>query len=123
MERHVGSFHGAEDLGALNVLRDRAVQLKAKGERLILALRKAMQNKNWNDISTYRQNIKALATERQELLKDLKPLGVKYKTTPESIGKESKPYSKEWKDGIKKVGLAWYDTRKADLTVGFKAAL
>jgi hypothetical protein len=113
----------ADDLGALNALRDRAAQLKVKGKRLTLALRKAMQNNNASDIRMYRQKIKALTTERQDLLKDLKPLGVKYKETLVSIGKEAKPYGKDWKDGIKKVGLAWYENHKADLTVGFKAAL
>jgi len=113
----------ADDLRALNALRDRAAQLKVKGKRLTLALRKAVQNNNTSDIRKYRQMIKELAMERQALLKDLKPLGVKYKTTLEGIGKEAKPYGKEWKDGIKKVGLAWYETHKADLTVGFRAAL
>ena len=113
----------AGNLVALNELRDRAAQLKAKGKRLTLALRKAVQNNNPSDIRKYRQMIKALATDRQGLLKDLKPLGVKYKATLESIGKEAKPYGREWKEGIKKVGLAWYETHKDNLTVGFKAAL
>ena len=113
----------ADDLRALNALRDRAAQLKVKGKRLTLALRKAVQNNNASDARKYRQMIKELATERQALLKDLKPLAVKYKTTLESIGKEAKPYGKEWKDGIKKVGVAWYANYKADLTVGFRAAL
>ena len=112
-----------DDLGALNALRDRAAQLKAKGARLTLALRKAVQNNNTAGIRIFRQKIKELATERQDLLKDLKPLGVKYKETLVSIGKEAKPYGKEWKEGIKKVGLTWYENHKADLTSGFRAAL
>jgi hypothetical protein len=67
--------------------------------------------------------IKALAADRQALLKDLKPLGVSYKSTLESIGKDAKPYGKEWKDGIKKIGLRWYEAHKDDLSVGFKVAL
>jgi hypothetical protein len=113
----------ADDLSALNTLRDCAAQLKVKTKRLTLALRKAVQNNNTSDIRMYRQKIKALATERQNLLKDLKPLGVKYKATLVSIGKEAKPYGKDWKDGIKRVGLRWYENYKADLTVGFRAAL
>jgi hypothetical protein len=113
----------ADDLGALNVLRDRAAQLKVKGKRLTLALRNAVQNNNPSDIRKYRQMITALATDRQALLKDLKPLGVKYKATLVSIGSEAKPYGTEWKDGIKQVGLAWYATHKDDLSIGFKAAL
>jgi hypothetical protein len=113
----------APDLRALNALRDRAAQLKAKGKRLTLALRKAVQNNNATQIRLYRQMIKALTTERQDLLKDLKPLGVKYKETLVSIGKEARPYGKDWKEGIRKVGLAWYENHKADLTVGFRAAL
>jgi hypothetical protein len=113
----------SDDLSALNALRDRAAQLKVKGKRLTLALRKAVADKNTADVRKYRQLIKVLTTERQTLLKDLKPLAVKYKTTLQGIGKEAKPYSKEWKDGIKKVGVAWYANHKADLTVGFRAAL
>lgn len=112
-----------DDLGALNALRDRAAQLKTKGKRLTLALRKAVENNNPTDIRKYRQMIKALADERTELLKDLKPLGVKYKATLESIGKDAKLYGKEWKQGIQKVGRAWYENNKADLSVGFKALL
>jgi hypothetical protein len=111
------------DLSALNALRDRAKQLKVKGQRLTLALRTAVQNNNAADIRKYRQMIKALAADRQALLKDLKPLGVSYKSTLESIGKDAKPYGKEWKDGIKKIGLRWYEAHKDDLSVGFKVAL
>lgn len=111
------------DLRALNALRDRAAQLKAKGKRLTFALRKAVANNNTADVRKYRQMIKALAADRQALLKDLKPLGVKYKTTLENIGKEAKPYGKEWTDGIKKVGVMWYQAHKEDLTAGFRAAL
>jgi hypothetical protein len=111
------------DLRALNVLRDRAAQLKAKGIRLRLALRKAVETNTASDIRLYRQKIQALTTERDDLLKDLKPLGVKYKSTLESIGKEGKPYGKEWKEGIKNVGVTWYAGHKDDLTMGFKAAL
>jgi hypothetical protein len=112
-----------EDLRALDALRDRATQLKAKRTRLALALRKAVQNNNASDIRLYRQKIKALATDRQALLTDLKPLGVKYKSTLVSIGKDAKPFGIEWKAGIKKVGLTWYGAHKDDLSVGFKAAL
>jgi len=112
-----------DDLSALNGLRDRAAQLKVKGKRLTLALRTAVQNNNPSDIRKYRQMIKALATDRQALLKDLKPLGVSYKSTLESIGKDAKPYGKEWKDGIKKIGVAWFGAHKDDLSVGFKVAL
>ncbi|MCX6145187.1 MAG: T9SS type A sorting domain-containing protein [Ignavibacteriales bacterium] len=111
------------DLRALNALRDRAAQLKMKGTRLALALKKAMQNNNASDIRMYRQKIKELATDRQALLTDLKPLGVKYKATLESIGKDAKPFGTEWKAGIKRVGLRWYEVHKEDLSVGFKAAL
>jgi hypothetical protein len=113
----------AEDLGALNALRDRAAQLKAKGKRLTVAMRKAVVDKNTADIRKYRQMIKALSAERLDLLKDLKPLGVKYKATLEGIGKEAKPYGKEWKEGIKKIGYAWFQSHKADLTPKFKAVL
>jgi hypothetical protein len=111
------------DLRALNALRDRAAQLKVRGKRLTLALRNAVQNNNPSDERKYRQMIKALATDRQALLKDLKPLGVNYKSTLVSIGKDAKPFGTEWKAGIKRVGLRWYEAHKDDLSVGFKAAL
>jgi hypothetical protein len=112
-----------EDLVALNALRDRATQLKARTTRVTLALRKAVEANNVSDIRLYRQKLAALTTERQDLLKDLKPLGVKYKSTLERIGNAAKPYGKEWKDGIKRIGVAWYATHNNDLSVGFKAAL
>ena len=111
------------DLRDLNALRDRAGQLKVKGTRLALALRKAVQNNNASDIRLYRQKIKELATDRQALLTDLKPLGVKYKATLERVGNDAKPFGTEWKAGIMRVGLRWYEVHKDDLSVGFKAAL
>jgi hypothetical protein len=111
------------DLRALNALRDRAAQIKVRGKRLTLALRNAVQNNNPSDVRKYRQMIKALAADRQALLKDLKPLGVNYKSTLVSIGNDAKPFGKEWKDGIKNIGLAWYGAHKDDLSLGFKAAL
>ena len=111
------------DLRELNALRDRAAQLKVKGTRLALALRKAVQDNNASDIRMYRQKIKELATDRQALLTDLKPLGVKYKPTLENIGKDAKPFGTEWKAGIMIVGVRWYEAHKDDLSVGFKVAL
>jgi hypothetical protein len=112
-----------EDLAALNALRDRATGLRTRTVRLTLALRKAEEANNTGDIRLYRQKLAALGTERQDLLKNLKPLGVKYKSPLERIGNAAKPYGTEWKNGIKRIGTAWYDGHKDDLTMGFKAAL
>lgn len=113
----------SSDLQALNDLRDRAAQLKKRGQRLGLALKKALQEGNFGEARQLRAKIKELGNQREELLKDLKPLGVEYKSTLLEIGKESKPYGKEWLAGIKKVGREWYEDHKDDLSVGFKAAL
>jgi hypothetical protein len=111
------------DLQTLNDLRDRATQLKKRGQRLGLALRKALRESNFGDARQIRAKIKELGNQREELLKDLKALGTKYKETLVEIGKEAKPYGKEWRAGIQNVGRAWYESRKENLSVGFKAAL
>jgi hypothetical protein len=111
------------DLTALNALRDRASLLKADGIKLRLALRKAVESGNADAKSLAQQKIRALAADRKALLADLKPLGVKYKSTLVTIGNESKPHAKEWKAGIKNVGATWFAAHKDDLSIGFKAAL
>jgi hypothetical protein len=112
-----------DDLAGLNALRDRASRVKADGIRLRLALRNAVETGNAVEKAGVQEKINALAADRKALLADFKPLGVKYKSKLESIGKESKPLAKEWKAGIKNIGVSWYAAQKDDLSIGFKAAL
>ncbi|MDP2886923.1 MAG: T9SS type A sorting domain-containing protein [Ignavibacteria bacterium] len=112
----------SDDLQALNKLRDRAAQIKVDGKKLAAALKKAWQNDNLANVKRYRRKIKELGEQREELLKDLKPLALEYKATLVEIGKEAKPYGKEWKEGIKKVVTDWHEKHKDDLSRAHKKA-
>lgn len=112
-----------EDLQALNKLRDEAAQMKKKAKRITAAIAKAWRNNNFGDVRMYAAKLKELKKGRDDLLKDLKPLGVKYKGTLEEIGGEAKPYGKEWKEEFKKIVKGWYEAHKNDLSVGFKRVL
>lgn len=111
-----------DDLQALNKLRDQAAQIKGDGKKLAVALKKAWHNDNLVNVKRFRGKIKELGEQREELLKDLKPLALKYKSTLVEVGKEAKPYGKEWKEGMKKVVTDWYENHKNDLSRAHKKA-
>ena len=112
----------SDDLKALNALRDQAAQIKGDGKKLAAALKKAWQNNNFANVKRYKEKTKELGEQREELLKDLKPLALKYKGSLVEVGKEAKPYGKEWKEGMKKVVTVWYENHKSDLSREHKKA-
>jgi hypothetical protein len=112
----------SDDLQSLNKLRDRATQMKEEGKKDALLLKKAWQSNNINDVKLYAGKIKDLKGERDALLKDLKPLGVKYKTTLEEIGKDAKPSSKVWQEEVKKIVAGWYLKHQGNLSADHKKA-
>ena len=112
----------SDDLRALNALRDQAAQIKGDGKKLAAALKKAWQNNNFANVKRFKEKIKDLGKQREGLLKDLKPLALKYKGTLVEIGKDAKPYGKEWKEGMKKVVADWYANHKNDLSREHKKA-
>lgn len=110
------------DLQSLNKLRDQATQMKEEGKKDVLLLKKAWQSNNMNDVKLYVGKIKDLKGERDALLKDLKPLGLKYKTTLEELGKDAKPSSKVWQEEVKKIVAGWYLKHQGDLSAVHKKA-
>jgi hypothetical protein len=112
----------SDDLRALNTLRDQAAQIKGDGKKLASAMKRAWQNDNFANVKRYRGKIKELGEQRQGLLKELKPLALKYKETLVEIGKDAKPYGREWKEGFKKVVTDWYENHKNDLSRAHKKA-
>ena len=112
-----------EDLQALNTLRDEAAQMKNMGKRLAAAVIKGLRNNNLGDVRKYRQKLTELKKKRDELLKNLKPLGVKYSSTLVQIGREAKLYAKDWKESGKKIVATWYGTHQNDFGPGFRTVL
>jgi hypothetical protein len=111
------------DLQALNELRARASRLKNAALKDVVALKGAWQSGNLVAMQRLAAQLKSMAPARDGLLKELKPLGEKYKTTLVQIGTEAKPFAQEWKDGLKKVGATWYEANKNDLAPAYKQAL
>ncbi len=112
----------SDDLQSLNKLRDQAAQMKEEGKKDALLLRKAWRSNDIIDAKLYRGKLKDLMTGRKELLKDLKPLGVKYKSTLEELGKDAKPSLKVWMEDIKKIIAAWYLNHQGNLSPDHKKA-
>lgn len=110
----------SEDLSVLNKLRDEATQLKQKGKRYAAALKTATNNNNAANVRLIKAKIKELVAQRDALLKDLKPLGTRYKPTLEEIGKDAKTYAGIWKEDIKKLVTTWYADHQSDLTMGYR---
>jgi hypothetical protein len=112
----------SDDLQSLNKLRDQASQLKEEGKKDALLLKNAWKSNNISDVKLYAGKIKDLKGQRDDLLKDLKPLGLKNKTTLVEIGKDAKPSAKVWQDDVKKIVAAWYLKHQGDLSAAHKKA-
>ena len=74
------------------------------------------------DVKLYVGKIKELKGERDALLKQLKPLGLKYKSTLVEIGKDARPFSKVWQEEVKKIVAGWYLKHQDDLSAAHKKA-
>jgi len=110
----------SDDLQSLNELRDHATQMKEEGKKDALLLKKAWQSNNMRNVKLYVGKIKELKGQRDEMLKDLKPLGLKYKTTLLEIGKDAKPSSKTWQADVKKIVAGWFVKHQGDLSTDHK---
>lgn len=112
----------SDDLQSLNALRDQAARMKAEGKKDALLLKKAWTTNNMNDVKLYAAKIKDLKGERDELLKALKPLGLKYKSTLEQLGKDAKPLAKVWQQDVMKLVAGWYMKHQGDISAEHKKA-
>jgi hypothetical protein len=112
----------SDDLQTLNKLRDLATQMKEEGKKDALLLKKAWTANNMADVKLYAGKIKELKSERDELLKALKPLGLKYKATLVELGKDVKPSAKTWQEEVKKIIAGWYLKHQGDLSSAHKKA-
>lgn len=109
-----------EDLQALDALRGQATRLKAAARTLAADVRAARLTKDTQTLRELRAKGKVLKDKRNEMLKNLKPLAVKYKSTLQELGKEAKPLGKEWRAASKKMVKEWYDAHKNDFGPGFR---
>ena len=109
-----------EDLQALNVLRDQAAGLKSAERKFAREVRAARQAKDMRELRALRAKGKLLKEKRNEILRNLKPIALKYKSTLQELGKEAKPIGKEWRDESRKMVKEWYEAHKSGLGPGFK---
>lgn len=109
-----------EDLQALNSLRDQAARLKGAGKNLVAEVRAARLAKDAQKLRELRARGKLLKEKRSEMLRNLKPLAMKYKSTLQDVGKEAKPLGKEWRGESKKMVKEWYEAHKNDFGPGFR---
>jgi hypothetical protein len=112
-----------EDREALDVLRSKAARLKAAARKLTADVRAARLLKDRGKLRELKVRATRLKRARNEMLKDLKPIALKYKETLLEIGKESKPLGREWRAESKKMVKEWYETHKSELGPGAKRLL
>lgn len=122
MKTRLDKSMSSDDLQSLNTLRDQASQMKEEGKKDALLLKRAWKSNNIMDVKLYMGKIKDLKSGRDDLLKNLKPLGLKYKTTLEEIGKDAKPSGKVWQEDVKKLVAGWYLRHMGDLSSDHKKA-
>jgi hypothetical protein len=101
----------AEDLATLNALRARLAPIRKE------AVAKAeMLNKAWSEkqllLEEERDKMKGYRAARNVVLKELKPLTVKYPSTLEAIGVEAKPKIKAWEKKAEEMIERWARSRK-----------
>jgi len=109
-----------EDLRALNALRAQATRLKGAAKKLVAEVRAARLAKDAQKLRELGAKGKLLKEKRNEMLKNLKPLALKYKSTLQELGKEAKPLGKGWREESKKMVKEWYDAHKNDFGPGFR---
>ena len=109
-----------EDLQTLNALRHQATRLKGAGKKLAADVRAARLAKEVRKLRELRTQGRLLKEKRDEMLKNLKPLATKYKSTLQEIGKEARPLGKAWRVESKKMVKEWYEAHKSDFGPGFR---
>ncbi len=111
-----------EDLQALDALRGQATRLKGAGRKLVAEMRAARAAKDMQKLRELGAKGKLLTEKRNEMLKNLKPLALEYKSTLQEIGKDAKPLGKDWRVEAKKMVKEWYEAHKGDFGPGFRKA-
>ena len=109
-----------EDLQTLNALRHQATRLKGAGKKLAADVRAARLAKEVRKLRELRTQGRLLKEKRDEMLKNLKPLATKYKSTLQEIGKEARPLGKAWRVESKKMVKEWYEAHQSDFGPGFR---
>ena len=102
------------DLEALNGLRTRAAALNARRIEYTKAMADAWRAEDYDALKASRAQMKALLPEAMLLLQELKPLGLKYRSTLEAIGETAKPVMADWKkEGIERFQQWMMQNREA----------
>ena len=96
-----------QDLQALNILRKEAKGMKLDEQKANRQMKKAWRDEDYDALKKNRDSKKDIAKDRKELLADLKPIAVKYKSTLVAIGDAAKPKAAVWKAEGKKLVEAW----------------
>jgi len=105
----------AEDLTALNTLRARAAKLRDAMMEHGRAMRQAWKSEDDAALRTHRDAMKGLMGELHAIMKELKPLAEKYRSTLEAIGAEARPVIQEWRTEGKAIVEKWAAEHRDEL--------
>jgi hypothetical protein len=75
-------------------------------------LENAWENGTNVNMGEFKGNSRILWDKYMEIIEELKPLAVKYKTTLEGIGEKAKSKAEVWKNKSKTIGQDWWEEVK-----------
>lgn len=104
-----------EDLAALNGLRDRAAKLRASMMEHGRAMRQAWTREDYEALRAHRDAMKGSMEELHAIMKELKPLAEKYRSTLEAIDTEARPAIEGWKMQGKEIVTKWAEAHREEL--------
>ena len=108
------------DLQTLNGLRARAAALNVRRITIMKSMGEAWRSDNQEGIKAGKQQLYSLLPEGMMLLEELRPLGLKYRSTLEAIGTDAQPYLKEWKKSGMERYESWRQQNSAVLGEGHR---
>jgi hypothetical protein len=96
-----------QDLTTLNGLRARAATLRKEFMAQRNNMRTAWQDEDYDALKNHRDALKGMRQQRHDLLKELKPLAIKYRETLQQIGETAKPQVTQWRETARQKVEEW----------------
>jgi hypothetical protein len=89
------------DLSAVNLMRQRATELRKQRMPLMKSIREAWKGTDEVKLNDLRAQMKTIENQQRELFTELKPFVEKYNSTLKKIGDDARPKVKSWMESLK----------------------
>lgn len=111
------------DLAKLNELRQKAASLKSRRLAVAKQMRESWKGEDYDALKKSRNDLKALQSERKELLDQLKPIATANRAVLEEIGEMARPKIREWTDAARTIGEQWFERNRTTINPGAAMAI